>query len=460
MEKAVVLVIDDEKNIREALRMGLKMEGFDVIAAEDGADGLEKLSTLGADAVILDLKMPRLSGMSFLQKGQAVDPGIPMIVLTGHGGVDDAVESMKRGAYDFLTKPVNIDKLVLIINRALAERKRRARQEELEEMVDEKYNFDNIVGNSHALKKVLDMVKQVAPTDASILITGESGTGKEVIASALHRNSPRRDGPFIKVHCAALPDNLLESELFGHEKGAFTGAVSRKKGRFELADGGTILLDEIGEISPVTQVKLLRVLQEREFERLGGEETIKVNLRIIAATNKDLKKEVDEGRFREDLYYRLNVVHIPLPNLKQRKEDIPLLAQYFLNSFNAKHNKSVKGFSKQAMAQMENYIWPGNIRELQNVIENLVVFSQTDMISVESLPDQISAFESQSKLHLDVGQTLADIEKQAILATLSSVNGNKSKAARVLSIGRKTLLRKLDEYGLYARDDEAEGEEE
>ncbi len=448
MDKPVVLVIDDEKNIREALRMGLKMEAFDVITAEDGQDGLDKLTTLGADAVILDLRMPKIGGLEFLQRVQGQQPGTPVIVLTGHGGLDDAVESMKRGAYDFMTKPVNIDKLVLVLHRALDEQKRRLRQEQLEEMVDARYQFDNIIGNSPALGRVLDMVRQVAPTDASVLITGQSGTGKEVIASAIHRNSPRRDGPFIKVHCAALPDTLLESELFGHEKGAFTGAVARKKGRFELADGGTILLDEIGEISQVTQVKLLRVLQEREFERLGGEETISVNLRVIAATNKDLKAEVEAGRFREDLYYRLNVVHIPMPSLAERREDIILLAQHFLQDFNRKHTRNVRTFAKAALARLESYSWPGNIRELQNVIENLVVFSQGDSIELDSLPPAIRDYQGDSKLQLDVGQSLADIEKQAILATLSSVNGNKSKAARVLSIGRKTLLRKLEEYGL------------
>lgn len=458
MDKAVILVIDDEKNIREALRMGLKMESFDVITAEDGADGLEKLTTLGADAVILDLRMPRLGGLDFLQRIQGQFEGMPVIVLTGHGGVDDAVESMKRGAYDFMTKPVNIDKLVLILRRALEEQKRRARQDQLEEMVDARYQFDNIIGNSPALGRVLDMVKQVAPTDATVLITGQSGTGKEVIATAIHRNSPRKQGPFIKVHCAALPDTLLESELFGHEKGAFTGAVARKRGRFELADGGTILLDEIGEISGVTQVKLLRVLQEREFERLGGEETIRVNLRVLAATNKDLKAEVAAGRFREDLYYRLNVVHIPLPGLAERREDIPLLIQHFLQDFNRKHSRSLKSLSRQASALLENYSWPGNIRELQNVIENLVVFSQGEMIEADSLPAAIREYQGESRLQLDVGQTLADIEKQAILATLSSVNGNKSKAARVLSIGRKTLLRKLEEYGLGSQAEEEDTE--
>lgn len=459
MDKPTVLVIDDEKNIREGLRSALKMEGFEVVASEDGLDGLEKYKTLGADAIILDLKMPKLGGMDFLKQAHGLDCEAPIIILTGHGGVDDAVEAMKRGAYDFLTKPVNIDKLVLILNRAINENLRRCRQTQLEELVDEKYSFQNIIGNSKSFQKVLNIVKQVAPTDASVLITGESGTGKEVIANSIHTNSKRAKNAFIKVHCAALPEALLESELFGHEKGAFTGAIARKRGRFELADGGTIFLDEIGEISPNVQVKLLRVLQEQEFERVGGEETLKVNIRIITATNKNLKKLVEEGKFREDLYYRLNIINIWLPPLRDRKEDISLFCEHFLKAFSQKHGKKIKTLSPKVSKLFENYNWPGNVRELQNLLENLVVLSPESVINEDMVPDYIAGGTSTTNIHIDIGITMDEIEKQAILATLDYTSWNKSQAAKILNIGRKTLLRKLEEYGVTSTVDSEEAEE-
>jgi len=445
---ANILIIDDEKNIRDALKTALKMEGMNVIGAEDGADGLEKLSALGADGVIVDLKMPKMDGLEFIRCARELNKNIPIIMLTGHGGVDEAVEAMKQGAYDFLSKPINIEKLLLVLERALEDYGRRARQEQLEQMVEEKFGFENIIGHSGALNKVLTVVRQVAPTDASVLITGESGTGKEVVASAIHYNSPRKDKPFIKVHCAALPETLLESELFGHEKGAFTGAIARKKGRFEMANGGTIFLDEIGEISPLTQVKLLRVLQEREFERVGGEESIHVDIRIIAATNRDLTKEVKEGRFREDLYYRLKVVYIEVPPLRERKEDILLLAKHFLKEFSKRHHKGEMKLSAKVQKLLEIYNWPGNVRELQNVIENAVVLSSDNTVYADILPEEIRNEKNTGKLVIDLGVPMNEIEKRAILATLDKVEWNKSEAARVLAIGRKTLLRKLDQYGV------------
>lgn len=448
MGKDTVLVIDDEKNIREALRIGLKMEGFEVITAEDGVDGLEKFETIGADVVLIDLKMPRMGGMEFLEKATAIDNNVPFVILTGHGGIDEAVEAMKRGAYDFLTKPLDFEHLSFILKRAIDEQRRKTKLINLASMLDEKYSFENIIGNSPAIHKVLDMVKQVAPTTATVLITGDSGTGKELIAGAIHLNSKRKNKSFIKVHCAALPENLLESELFGHEKGSFTGAIARKKGRFELADGGTIFLDEIGEISQSVQVKLLRVLQEREFERVGGEETIKVDIRIIAATNRDLKAEVDKGNFREDLYYRLNVVNIEMPRLAQRTGDVVLLANYFLGVFASRHDKVISSFSPKALKLLERYNWQGNIRELQNVIENAVVLSNTKILDENSLPTHIREYSGKNNLTFKLGLTMAEIEKQTILATVDYVDGNKSHAARILGIGRKTLLRKLDEYGV------------
>ncbi|MGC8769890.1 MAG: sigma-54-dependent transcriptional regulator [Brevinematia bacterium] len=451
MSKPLVLVVDDEKNIREGLKTALKLENFEVVTSEDGKDGLEKLELFCPDAVILDLKIPHISGMEFLKKVQGISCDTPVIILTGHGGVDEAVEAMKRGAYDFLTKPVNIEKLALIINRAIEERKRKDREKVLESLVDERYNFENIIGNSKAFQEVLKMVKQVAPTDATVLITGESGTGKEVIANAIHLNSRRAKNPIVKVHCAALPETLLESELFGHEKGAFTGAVSRKRGRFELADSGTIFLDEIGEISQSVQVKLLRVLQEHEFERVGGEETIKVDIRVITATNRDLKQLVEEGKFREDLYYRLNIINIHIPPLRERKEDIPLLIDYFLKFYNKKHNKNIQGIKEDALIILQNYRWPGNVRELQNLIENLVILCNKKMITEDILPKYLKveggALTERSEFKIQIGATLEEIEKEAILSTLNYTNWNKSKAAKILNIGRKTLLRKLEEYG-------------
>ncbi|MGC8766003.1 MAG: sigma-54-dependent transcriptional regulator [Brevinematia bacterium] len=459
MKKSLILVIDDEKSIREGLKTALKMENFDVVTSEDGRDGLDKLGLFCPDAVILDLKIPVISGMEFLKKVQSLDCNTPVIILTGHGGVDEAVEAMKRGAYDFLTKPVNLEKLVLVLKRAIEESKRKNREKELESLVDERYNFENIVGNSKAFQEILKMVKQVAPTDATVLITGESGTGKEVIANAIHLNSKRAKNPLVKVHCAALPETLLESELFGHEKGAFTGAIARKKGRFELADSGTIFLDEIGEISPNVQVKLLRVLQEHEFERVGGEETIKVDIRVIAATNKDLKKAVSEGKFREDLFYRLNIINIHIPPLRERREDIPLLCDYFLKFYNKKHGKNILGIKQEAILILENYKWPGNVRELQNLIENLVILCNRKWITEDILPKHLKSADvssEQKEIKFFVGTSLDEIEKNAILSTLNYTNWNKSKAAKILNIGRKTLLRKLEEYGYVNREKEGE----
>jgi len=442
----VILVIDDEKNIREALKQALKMEGYVVITAEDGQEGLEKLQTFSPDAVILDLKMPKLSGMEFLRHVRPQD--IPIIVLTGHGGIEEAIETMRLGAYDFMVKPPDLDKLTLVLTRALEEKKRYERQQTLESLVSERYRFENIIGVSPAFQAVLHQVRQVASTDATVLLTGESGTGKEVIANALHLNSPRRDGPLVKVHCAALPETLLESELFGYEKGAFTGAVSRKKGRFELADGGTLFLDEIGEISPMVQVKLLRVLQEQSFERLGSEETIKVNVRLIAATNKDLKAMVEKKTFREDLYYRLNVVHIHLPPLRERREDIPLLVNHFLRFYAERHHRTIETIHPKAMRLLESYPWPGNIRELQHTIEKLVIFARQPIIEENDLPPNITSQRTLQEIVLPIGISLEEAEKRLIFATLDATGGNKSRAARILGIGRKTLLRKLEGYGV------------
>lgn len=386
MSKKMVLIIDDEDNIRSGLMLSLKSEGFDVQGAAGGVEALDKINLFLPDLIVSDIKMPGLNGLELLEQVKIKHPNIPVIMLTGHAGLDDAVTAMKLGAYDFLTKPVHLDKLILLIQRAIAQTDQHQQLQNLSEQLDKHKSMENIIGNSASIKKLQEMIRQIAPTDATVLLQGESGVGKEIFASAIHQNSMRSLGPFVKVHCGALPENLLESELFGHEKGAFTGATARRKGRFELANGGTIFLDEIGDISPAVQIKLLRVLQEREFERVGGEETIKTDIRIISATNKNLKQAVQDKVFREDLYYRLNVVELAIPPLRERKEDIPLLADFFLKNFSKKYNKQIDSFETEAMKKLLVYAWPGNIRELQNSIETAVVLSKDKEISVHVLP--------------------------------------------------------------------------
>jgi DNA-binding NtrC family response regulator len=404
-----------------------------------------------ADLVVADLKMPKLSGAELLKKLAAAYPTIPVIILTGHGTVENAVNAMRDGAYDFLTKPVNLDRLSLLVKRALSNRalalEYRALQDEVERQKN-RLKYTKIIGKSSRIKQLLELVEQVAPTKASVMITGESGVGKELIADALHNLSGRKDKPFIKVHCAALSEALLESELFGHEKGAFTGAISRKRGRFELAHTGTIFLDEIGEINHNLQVKILRVLQERAFERVGGEETVEVDVRIIAATNRDLKKEIEKGTFREDLYYRLNVVNIDVPPLRERKEDIPLLAASFLQDFAKENGKQVDGIEPKAQTVIYNYSWPGNIRELRNCMESAVVMSKGAVLTEDDLPPSVKSESDENYIRIEAGLTLEEAEKKIIMHTLNLNRGNKSKTAQVLGIGRKTLHRKLDEYGI------------
>ncbi|SFB67894.1 DNA-binding transcriptional response regulator, NtrC family, contains REC, AAA-type ATPase, and a Fis-type DNA-binding domains [Brevinema andersonii] len=386
MSKKMVLIIDDEDNIRSGLMLSLKSEGFDVQGAASGVEALDKINLFLPDLIVSDIKMPGLNGLELLEQVKIKHPNIPVIMLTGHAGLDDAVTAMKLGAYDFLTKPVHLDKLILLIQRAIAQMDQHQQLQNLSEQLEKHKDMENIIGSSGCIKKLQEMIRQIAPTDATVLLQGESGVGKEIFASAIHQNSMRSLGPFVKVHCGALPENLLESELFGHEKGAFTGATARRKGRFELANGGTIFLDEIGDISPAVQIKLLRVLQEREFERVGGEETIKTDIRIISATNKNLKQAVQDKIFREDLYYRLNVVELAIPPLRERKEDIPLLVDFFLKNFSNKYNKQIKSFDTEAMKKVLTYSWPGNIRELQNSIETAVVLSKDQEISVHVLP--------------------------------------------------------------------------
>ena len=444
--KFTILVIDDEKNIREGLSMALEDEGYDVITAEDGKKGLEKALYESVDLIITDLRMPLVSGEEILKKVVTELPSIPVIVLTGHGTVELAVEAMRIGAYDFLTKPLDLDRLFRLVKRALENRALVLEKKELEERLEKSTSIENIIGNSSAIRKVFDEIKKVAPTKATVLITGESGVGKELVANAIHNFSQRRNKPFIKVHCAALAESLLESELFGHEKGAFTGAIERKRGRFELSNKGSIFLDEIGEINQNIQVKLLRVLQEKQIERVGSSEPIDVDTRVIAATNKDLEKEMKEGRFREDLYYRLNVVHIFIPPLRERREDIPLLVDHFVKEFEAENGKVISSIEPKARNAIYNYDWPGNIRQLRNCIESAVVMTSDNILHFEDLPFKEKG--ETEVIKIPIGSTMENAEKEIIIKTLNHENNNKKRASDILGIGRKTLYRKLKEYNI------------
>ena len=446
--RSTILVVDDEKNIREGLAEALGAEGYRVVTAADGDEGLGLVEAGGVDLVITDLKMPRLSGGELLRRVAGRYPGLPVIVLTGHGTIEDAVQAMRSGAFDFLTKPVNLDHLSLLAKRALETRELARKNRELEDEIELQRRSSSILGSSGGMRKVMDLVRRVAPTRASVLVTGESGVGKELVADALHNLSPRRDGPLVKVHCAALAESLLESELFGHEKGAFTGAAARKRGRFELADGGTLFLDEIGEINQTVQIKILRVLQERRFERVGGEETVEVDVRIVAATNRDLAKEVAEGRFREDLYYRLNVVNIPVPPLRERRDDIPLLAMAFLREFAEENGKAVEGLDARARQALYAHSWPGNVRELRNCVESAVVMSRGSTIGLDDLPPSLRAGGGERDIRVPAGSSLAQAEAILIRETLLAQGGNKSRTAESLGIGRKTLYQKIEEYGI------------
>ena len=443
-----IVVADDEKNIREGLAEALSLDGYRALPAADGEEALALVESADADLVITDLRMPKLGGTDVLNHVVSRYPGLPVIVLTGHGTIEDAVVAMRAGAFDFLTKPVNLDHLSLLVKRALESRELARKNRELEAEVEAQRRSSSIIGKSAEMKKVFDLVRRVAPTRASVLVTGDSGVGKELVADAIHNLSPRRDGPLVKVHCAALAESLLESELFGHEKGAFTGAQARKRGRFELADRGTLFLDEIGEINQNVQIKILRVLQERKFERVGGEETVEVDVRIVAATNKDLKEEIRKGTFREDLYYRLNVVNIRVPPLRERRDDIPLLAMAFLREFAEENGKKLEGFDPKARQALYAYPWPGNVRELRNSVESAVVMASSGLVGLDDLPPGVRSSGEERDVRVPIGSTLEAAEKILIRETLAAQGGNKSRTAEVLGIGRKTLYQKIEEYGI------------
>ncbi|MFC2822041.1 MAG: sigma-54-dependent transcriptional regulator [Sphaerochaeta sp.] len=448
--KRNILVVDDEKHIREGLSLALEAEGYNGLQAENGQEAWNILNSEAVDMVITDLRMPIMSGSELLKKIYTTYPTIPVVVLTGHGTIEDAVTAMQNGAVDFLTKPVNLDHLSVLIKRTLATKDIAQKNIELRQELEDlkkKNGYSSIIGKSQKIQRLIETIQQIAPSKASVLITGESGVGKELVADAVVNYSDRRDKPFVKVHCAALNANLLESELFGHVKGAFTGAIADKKGRFELADGGTIFLDEIGEIDPGTQIKLLRVLQEREFEKVGGEKTIKTDVRVISATNRDLLKEIKEGRFREDLYYRLNVVSLEVPPLRERKEDIFLLSTSFLTEFCKENGKKIDGFSNEARSAISSYDWPGNIRELRNCVESAVVMCRGNQIELGDLPPAVSRASRSDSIEIELGTTMEEAERRIILSTVAFCGGNKTKAADVLGLGRKTIIRKTQEYG-------------
>jgi len=441
-----VLVADDEASARSGLATLLRDEGFDVVLAEDGPSGLARVQEVAPDVLLTDLRMPGMDGIELLKRARELQPELIVVLMTAFADVETAVRAMHEGAEHYLTKPLQIDELVLVIRRALERRSLKEEATELRARLRGHLRFDAIIGTSPAMQEIFNVVEQVASSKASVLITGESGTGKELVAQAIHENSPRAAAPFVKLHCAALAETILESELFGHEKGAFTGAAGRREGRFKQADGGTLFLDEIGEISPSIQVKLLRFLQERSFERVGGNETLKVDVRIIAATNRDLPAEVAAGKFREDLYYRLNVVNVEMPPLRARPSDLLPLANHFLLRFAAENGKRIEGFADDAVERITGYRWPGNVRELENVIERAVVLCDRPQLTAKHLPAGVGAI-PRGQVRIP-GSTLEEIERHAILSTLEACGGRTAAAAQMLDISVRKIQYKLHEYGI------------
>jgi two-component system response regulator HydG len=439
-----ILVVEDDAENRAAMVKVLEGAEYKVLETDNGQQALDLINEENIDILVTDLRLPVLDGVELLKRAKALEQDIEVVMITGHGTVEIAVEAIKEGAYDFITKPVKKAQLLRAVEKAAEKQYLSRENRDLRQQLS-RDGARRIVYASGEMRNIVRMVEQVAPSTATILITGESGTGKEVVADAIHSASPRRLRPLIKVSCAALPDTLLESELFGYEKGAFTGANARKEGRFELANGGTLFLDEIGEISPSVQVKLLRVLQDGKFERLGGTRTTDADVRIIAATNKDLHKEVEEKRFREDLFYRLNVISIRVPALRERKEDVSLLAMHFLKYYADKNNKTIDGFTEEAMLALTSYDWPGNVRELENAIERSVVFTNGKQIPLSVLPQNVSAFaESRHSLTFKIGTPLRELERKAIDITLHHTRGDKNMAARLLGIATRTIYRHLE----------------
>ena len=443
MKKVKILVVDDEAIIRESLGDWLKDSGYQVYTAESGHEALKVIEKEKPNIMIADLVMPGMDGIELMKKAKAQQPKIEVVIITAYASIPTAITAMKEGAYDYIEKPFCPERAELLIKKLAEHQELIEENVSLRQRLEDRYHFENIIAKSSKMQRVIEVIKVVAKSNATILITGDSGTGKELVARAIHSQSHRRNKPFVAVSCAALPESLLESEVFGHEKGSFTGAYNQKKGKFEFANGGTIFLDEVGEMSANIQVHLLRVLEEKEFTRVGGNEPIRVDLRVISATNKDLRKAIEKQEFREDLYYRLNVVNIELPPLRERKEDIPLLAEHFLNKFAADNRKEVTGFSPDAMEFLLDYDWSGNVRELENAIERAVILTKDSLITVADLPQ-----ENPSLVRLaSTGKNLKEVEKSHLLNVLYETGGNYSEAARILGISRMTLYNKAREYG-------------
>ena len=443
-----ILVVDDEEQMRDLLAKVLERKGFQTSVCGDGTEALAFLEKEPVDLVVTDVRMPGLGGMEALRAVKELNPDIVVIIMTAFGSIDQAVQAVKEGAYDYINKPFKIDEMLLTIEKALDERRLRHEVSTLRQELRTRYHFENLIGKSRPMQEVFGLIEQVAGSRSTVMVYGKSGTGKELVAKAVHYNSQRSTKNFVPVNCAAIPAELLESELFGHERGAFTGAIATKVGKFELATGGTLFLDEVGSMRLDLQAKILRALQEREVERVGGSRTIKIDVRVIAATNRDLKKAVEEGAFREDLYYRLNVVPITLPDLKDRPEDIPLLANHFVQKFGQESNSGIREISKEAMAILISHTWPGNVRELENVIERAATLGRGPAVQPSDLPPHLAGGTNPLERALAKEATLEDLEKDYIAMILRRTKGHQIRAASILGIDRRTLYRKIRRYGL------------
>lgn len=449
--KPALLIVEDEKNTREGLARALQKR-YSILMADSAEAALKLMDENEIDLVVTDLRLPGMDGVEFVRRAAAHASQPLCILLTAFGSIETAVEAMRSGAADFLTKPVNLDQLELVIDRAFRSRRLEAENRDLRRQLDKRYGIETLIGRSPNMEEMFDTIQQVAPTRTTVLIQGESGTGKELVARALHQLSPRSKGPFVAVHCAALSPTLLESELFGHEKGAFTGATERRQGRFEISEGGTLFLDEISEVDPAIQVKLLRVIEERKFERVGGREVIQADFRLIAATNRDLARMAADGKFRQDLFFRLNVVTIAIPPLRDRANDIPLFVRHFLSQFARENRKTVNEISPEAAEALMAHPWPGNVRELRNAVERMVVLSRSHIIELKDVPPEIrNARGAEDAGNIRQGASLKDVNKHMILAAIEANGGNRSLAARRLGISRRTLHRKLKEFGISPR---------
>lgn len=454
--KRRILLVDDEKNILKVMSASLKKEGYEVETARSGEEAAGKMETNRYSLVITDYKLPGINGLDLLKELKIKNAELPVIILTAFGTIEKAVEAMKEGASNYLTKPLNLEELTLVVRDAMERHALIEENKDLRRRLLDKYSFDNIIGKSPAIEEVFRMIRMVSQSNANILIIGESGTGKELVALAIHYDSERKDFPFIPVDCAAIPEGLLENEIFGHEKGAYTGAYDKRIGMIEQAHMGTLFLDEVGELSLNLQKKLLRVLQEREFHRLGGKEKVKVNIRVIAATNRDLQQDVKEGRFREDLFYRLNVVTIPIPSLRERMNDIPLLAEHFLRKYNDENKKDIRGFDPEVIELFLKYEWHGNVRELENIVERAVVLCNFERIVIENIPPNVISSAGDKRHIFDLspdGMSLSDVEKKIIHKALDDVKWNQTRASQVLGITRKQLRTKMKNLGLLKLDE-------